>query len=89
MAQPADLVRDVLALVGLNNTGNANARQTTRFMNANSIENVEDFASLDTSQVREMVKQYQRAHVQGSIGITIQNRLKGLIWWDRDRRRPN
>ena len=81
----ADLVRDVLALVGLNNAGNVNTRQTTRFMVANSIDDVNDFASLETSQVREMVKQYQRAHAQGSIGITLQNRLKGLIWWARDK----
>ena len=81
MADPTDLARDVLAIVGLSNTGNVNTRQTTRFMSANSIEDVEDFASLDTSQVREMVKQYQRAHPTGSMGITIQNRLKGLIWW--------
>jgi hypothetical protein len=28
----ANVIRDVLALVGLNNTGNINARQTTHFM---------------------------------------------------------
>ena len=88
MANPADLVRDVLAIVGLSNTGGTvNTRQTTRFMNANSFENVEDLALLDTSQVREMAKQYQRAHPQGIMGITVQNRLKGLIWWAQDRRR--
>ena len=80
MADPADLVRDALAIVGLNNTGpNVNTRQTTRFMNANSIENVEDLMSLDTSQVREMAKLYRQAHALGTMGITIQNRLKGLI----------
>ena len=87
MAANATLVRDVLALVGLNNTGNINARQTSHFMVANSIESVDDFASLETSQVREMVKQYQRAHPAGSMGITLQNRLKGLIWWARDQKR--
>ena len=80
MAQPADLVRDVLALVGLNNTGNLGARQTTQFMNVNSIEDVDNFVLLETCQVREMVKQYQRAHRTGSMRIMIQNRLKGLIW---------
>lgn len=34
-----------------------------------------------------MVKHYQRAHPAGSMGITLQNRLKGLIWWARDQRR--
>ena len=87
MADPADLVRDALAIVGLNNTGNVNTRQTMRFINANSIKNVEDLASLDTSQVREMAKIYRQAHAQGSMGITTQNRLKGLIWWARDKRR--
>jgi hypothetical protein len=84
---PANIIRDALAVVGLNNTGNVNARQTTHFMVANSIDDVDDFSSIDTSQVREMVKQYQRAHPAGSIGITLQNRLKGLIWWARDQRR--
>ncbi len=87
MADPADLVRDALALVGLSDTGNVNTRHTTRFMNANSIESVEDFASLDTSQVKEMVKIYRQAFAQGNMGITTQNRLKGLIWWARDKRR--
>jgi len=87
MADPADAVRDALALVGLSDTGNVNTRHTTRFMNANSIESVEDFASLDTSQVREMVKIYRQAFAQGNMGITTQNRLKGLIWWARDKRR--
>jgi hypothetical protein len=58
----ANVVRDVFALIGLNNTGNINARQTTHFMDVNSIDDVDDFALLDTSQVRETVKQYQRAH---------------------------
>ena len=84
-AVPGDLVRAALAIAGLSDAGNANARQTTRFMTANSITDVEDFASLDADQVREMVKQYQRAHAQGTIGITVQNRLKGLIWWARDK----
>ena len=45
MANLADLVRDMLAIIGLSNTGvNVNTRQTTRFMSANSIEAVEDFA---------------------------------------------
>jgi hypothetical protein len=52
----ANAIRDVLALVGLNNTSNNNSRQTTHFMVANSIDDVDDFAFLDTSQVREMVK---------------------------------
>ena len=87
MADPADVVRDALALVGLNNTGNVNTRYTTRFMNANSIKSVEDFASLDTSQVREMAKIYRQAFAQGNMGITTQNKLKGLIWWARNKRR--
>ena len=70
MEDPADVVRDALALVGLNNTGDVNTRHTTRFMNANSIESVEDFASLDTSQVREMVKIYRQAHAQGNMGVS-------------------
>ena len=86
-AVPGDLVRAALAIAGLSDAGNANARQTTRFMTANSITDVEDFASLEADQVREMVKQYQRAHAQGTIGITVQNRLKGLIWWARDKKR--
>ena len=49
---PANIIRGALAVVGLNNTGNVNARQTTHFMVANSIDDVDDFASLDTSQVR-------------------------------------
>jgi hypothetical protein len=87
MADPADVVRDALAMVGRNSTGNVNTRQTTRFMNVNSIESVEDFASLDTSQVRKMVKKYRQAHAQGNMGITTQNKFKGLIWWARDKRR--
>ena len=69
MEDPADVVRDALALVGLNNTGNVNTRHTTKFMNANSIESVEDFASLDTSQVREMAKIYRQAFAQGTWGL--------------------
>ena len=83
----AGIVRDVLQITGINNTGNVNTRQTTQFMNANSIADVSDVVSLETSQVQEMVKQYQKAHPAGIVGITVQNRLKGLIWHARDKRR--
>ena len=52
----AGLVRDVLAITGLSNTGNVNTRQTTRFANANGIVSIDDFALLDTAQVREMIR---------------------------------
>jgi hypothetical protein len=65
---PADLVRDVLAITGLSNTGvNVNTRQTSKFANANGIVSIDDFAILDTAQVREMIKQYQK--VAGSLPI--------------------
>lgn len=84
---PVDLVRNVLAIIaGLNDTGAMGNMQTTCFMVANSIIDVNDFASLETPYASEMVKQYQqRVHATGAIGITVQNRLTGLIWWARDR----
>ena len=49
-------VRAALVVAGLSDTGNENTRQTSRFMTANSITDVEDFASLDVDQVREICK---------------------------------
>jgi hypothetical protein len=87
---PAGLVRDVLAITGLSNTGNVNTRQTTRFANANGIVSIDDFALLDTAQVREMIKQYQKmAGSLPSAGIKVQNNLQGLIWYARDMKRRN
>ena len=66
---PASLVRDVLRITGLANTGaNVANRQTSKFANANGITELDDFAILDTSQVKEMIKQYQK--VAGSQEIT-------------------
>jgi hypothetical protein len=66
---PASLVRDVLRITGLANTGaNVAQRQTSKFANANGITDVDDFAMLDTAQVKEMIKQYQK--VAGSQEIT-------------------
>jgi hypothetical protein len=86
---PAGLVRDVLAITGLSNTGNVNTRQTTRFANANGIVSIDDFALLDTAQVREMIKQYQKMAGSLPAGIKVQNNLQGLIWYARDMKRRN
>lgn len=88
-ANPDDIVRDVLQIVGLANNGLVNNRQTTRFMNANNIEDMNDFATLHTTQVKEMVKQYQRGAGAAIIGIRAQNNLQGLIWHARDMQRQN
>ncbi len=85
----AGLVRDVLAITGLSNTGNVNTRQTTRFANANGIASIDDFASLDTAHVREMIKQYQKMAGSLPAGIKVQNNLQGLIWYARDMKRRN
>ena len=84
---PADVVRDVLSIVGMNNNGNVNTRQTTRFMLANQLNDIDDFMSLHASQVKEMVKQYQRVAGATPMGIRVQNNLQGLIWYARDRAR--
>jgi hypothetical protein len=85
---PAGLVRDVLEIAGLANTGaNINNRQTSKFANANGITDVEDFAILDTAQVKEMIKQYQKVTGSLAAGIRVQNNLQGLIWHARDMKR--
>ena len=84
---PADVVRDALNIVGLNNNGNVNTRQTTRFMIANQLDEIDDFMSLHPLQVKEMVKQYQRVAGATPMGIKAQNNLQGLIWYARDRAR--
>ena len=84
---PASLVRDVLRITGLSNTGNVNTRQTTRFANANGIVSIDDFALLDTAQVKEMIKQYQKVAGSQAAGIRVQNNLQGLIWHARDMKR--
>ena len=84
---PADVVRDVLSIVGMNNNGNVNTRQTTRFMLANQLDDIDDFMSLHASQVKEMVKQYQRVAGATPMGIRVQNNLQGLIWYARDKAR--
>ena len=85
---PAGLVRDVLETVGLANTGvNINNRQTSKFANANGITDIEDFAILDTTQVKEMIKQYQKVAGSLAAGIRVQNNLQGLIWHARDMKR--
>ena len=84
---PADIVREALDVVGMNNIGNVNTWQTTRFMNANQLDDMADFKSLDVSQVKEMVKQYQRVAGATALGIKVQNNLQGLIWYARDRDR--
>ena len=81
---PADVVRDVLSIVGMNNNGNVNTRQTTRFMLANQLNDIDDFMSLHASQVKEMVKQYLRVAGAQPMGIKVQNNLQGLIWYARD-----
>jgi hypothetical protein len=88
VANPADIVRDALEVVGMNNIGNVNTRQTTRFMNANQLEDMDVFKFIDVSHVKEMVKQYQKAPGSTALGIRVQNNLQGLIWHahDRDRR---
>ena len=61
VVDPAEIVRDVLAITGLSNVGvNVNNRQTTKFANANGIYEIDDFASLETTQVKEMIKQPQK-----------------------------
>ena len=83
----ADIVRQALEIVGINNTGNVNTRQTTRFMNANQLDEMTDFKTLDVSNVKEMVKQYQRVAGATALGIRVQNNLQGLIWYARDKER--
>ena len=87
---PAEIVRDVLAITGLSNNGvNVNNRQTSKFANANGIFEIEDFASLEMTQVKEMIKQYQKVAGATIAGIRIQNNLQGLIWYARDMERRN
>ena len=88
VVNPADIVRDALDVVGMSNIGNINTRQTTRFMNANQLDDMDDFKYIDVSHVKEMVKQYQKAPGSTALGIRVQNNLQGLIWHahDRDRR---
>jgi hypothetical protein len=69
-----------LGITGLANTGaNVANRQTSKFANANGITDVEDFAILDTAQVKEMIKQYQKVAGSLAAGIRVQNNLQGLI----------
>jgi len=85
---PADIVRDALQIVGISNNGNVNTRQTTRFMNANQLVDINDFKTLiDVTNVKEMVKQYQRVAGATALGIRVQNNLQGLIWYARDKER--
>jgi murein L,D-transpeptidase YcbB/YkuD len=84
---PADIVREALEVVGMNNIGNVNTRQTTRFMNANQLVDMTDFKTLYVSNVKEMVKQYQRVAGATALGIRVQNNLQGLMWYARDKDR--
>ena len=56
-------------------------------MNANQLDDIDDFMSLHPLQVKEMVKQYQRVAGATPMGIKAQNNLQGLIWYARDRAR--
>jgi hypothetical protein len=87
VVNPADIVRDALDVVGMSNIGNINTRQTTRFMNANQLDDMDDFKYIDVSHVKEMVKQYQKAPGSTALGIRVQNNLQGLIWLARDKGR--
>jgi hypothetical protein len=88
---PAEIVRDALEITGLSNTGvNIDNRQTSKFANANGITDIDDFASLETAQVKEMIKQYQKVNgATVAAGIRVQNNLQGLIWHARDMTRRN
>jgi len=90
VVDPAEIVRDVLAITGLSNNGvNVNNRQTSKFANANGIYEIEDFAALEPTQVKETIKQYQKAAGSTIAGIRVQNNLQGLIWYARDMERRN
>ena len=80
VVNPADIVRDALDVVGMSNIGNINTRQTTRFMNANQLDDMDDFnfKYIDVSDMKEMVKQYQKAPGSTALGIRVQNNLQGL-----------
>jgi len=56
-------------------------------MNANQLNEMNDFKSIDVSHLKEMVKQYQKAPGSTALGIRVQNNLQGLIWLACDKER--
>ena len=88
-------VRDiVLPICGINNTGaNIANRESTRFLELHGIERMGDFARLDPEEAKSLIEGYNAtittrgANARRTLGISVQNNLKGLIHWAFDRHR--
>lgn len=79
------VLRDVmLPLVGMNNTGPVNNRQTSQFIALHGFQSIEDFNLIEPNQARDLVKALNGQRNVQHMGVLVLNNLTGLIWHVKD-----
>ena len=85
LAPEAIILRDtVLPMLGMNNVGNVNARQTTQFITLHGFTSINDFNRVEPHQAKELIKACNTRHPAQSMGVLVMNNLTGLIWHVKD-----
>ena len=85
LAPEAIILRDtVLPMLGMNNVGNVNTRQTTQFIALHGFTSINDFNRVEPHQAKELIKACNTRHPAQSMGVLVMNNLTGLIWHVKD-----